>query len=176
MGAELNSPKVSAREAFAGEPKIEVRSADPAWISLAIAPEMVLKQRVSDFFRAQLSDLPGELCDKLSMAFEELVGNSIEHGSAFEPRRGIEIGYIRTPRMLLFHVRDAGPGFSLSNVAHAAVNNPPEDPLKHTAYRSKMGLRPGGFGILLVKQIADELIYNEHGNAVVLIKYLDGLA
>lgn len=173
MPAESNTSKVSAREAFAGDARIDVRSSDPAWVSLTIAPELELKQRVADFFRSQLADLPDDLCDKLAMAFEELLGNSIEHGSTIEPARGIEIGYIRTPRMLLFHVRDAGPGFSLSSVPHAAVNNPPEDPLKHAAYRSEMGLRPGGFGILLVKQIADELIYNERGNAVVLIKYLD---
>jgi anti-sigma regulatory factor (Ser/Thr protein kinase) len=33
-------------------------------------------------------------------------------------------------------------------------------------------MRPGGFGIMLVKQIADELIYNEAGNEVMLVKYL----
>jgi len=107
------------------------------------------------------------------MGFEELLGNALEHGAGYQPKRSVEIGFIRTTRMVLFHIRDAGPGFSLSSVPHAAVNNPPEDPLKHAAYRSEMGLRPGGFGILLVKQIADELIYNEHGNAVLLIKYLD---
>ncbi len=173
MSAESNAPKPSAREAFAGDPKIDVRSSGPNWISLAIAPEMEMRQRMADFFRSQLTDLPDDLCDKLSIAFEELLGNALEHGSAVDPKRGVEIGFIRTPRMLLFHIRDAGPGFSLSSVPHAAVNNPPEDPLKHATYRSAMGLRPGGFGILLVKQIADELIYNEHGNAVLLIKYLD---
>jgi anti-sigma regulatory factor (Ser/Thr protein kinase) len=74
--------------------------------------------------------------------------------------------------MILFHIRDAGPGFDLNGLAHAAVNNPPDDPLRHAAARSQMGMRPGGFGILLVKQIADDLIYNEQGNEVVLVKYL----
>jgi anti-sigma regulatory factor (Ser/Thr protein kinase) len=173
MQADSKGPKVSARDAFAGDSRIEVRSADPRWIGLTIAPEMDLKRRVADFFRSQLDDLADDLCDKLAMAFEELLGNAIEHGSTQESRRGIEVGYIRTSRMLMFHVRDAGPGFSLDSVPHAAVNNPPEDPLKHTAYRSAMGLRPGGYGILLVKQIADELIYNEPGNSALMIKYLD---
>jgi hypothetical protein len=35
-----------------------------------------------------------------------------------------------------------------------------------------LGLRPGGFGILLTRNIIDELIYGEMGNEVVLIKYL----
>jgi anti-sigma regulatory factor (Ser/Thr protein kinase) len=34
-------------------------------------------------------------------------------------------------------------------------------------------MRPGGFGIMLARRVADDLIYNEQGNAVMLIKYLD---
>jgi anti-sigma regulatory factor (Ser/Thr protein kinase) len=60
----------------------------------------------------------------------------------------------------------------MKQVPHAAVNNPPEDPLRHARFRLRKGLRPGGFGIMLVRQIADELIYNEAGNEAVLIKYL----
>jgi anti-sigma regulatory factor (Ser/Thr protein kinase) len=76
--------------------------------------------------------------------------------------------------MVLIHVKDAGPGFSMNDVAHAAVNNPPEEPLRHIEFRSQLGMRPGGFGIMLVKQVADELLYNEQGNEVVFLKYLDG--
>lgn len=173
MSGDPNSTKVSLKEAFDGDPEIEVLSSDPHWICLRIAPNMALKQRVADFFRSQLNDLPDELCDKLAMALEELLGNSIEHGCAIEPKCGVDLSCIRTSRLLLFQLRDAGPGFSLDSIPHAAFSNPPEDPLKHAEYRSQMGLRPGGFGILLVKQIADELIYNELGNEVALIKYLD---
>jgi len=58
------------------------------------------------------------------------------------------------------------------NFAHAAVNNSAGDPLRHLKHRSKLGMRPGGFGIMLVKQVADDLIYNEQGNEVVFVKYL----
>ena len=173
MPAEENTQRVSPKQAFAGTPEIEVLSSDPAWICLRIAPEMHLKQRVADFFRSYLNDLENDLCDKLALALEELLGNSIEHGCTFEPKCGVKLAFIRTSRMLLFHICDAGAGFSLNSVPHAAFNNPPEDPLKHVQYRSQMGMRPGGFGIMLVKQIADELLYNEHGNEVMLIKYLD---
>jgi anti-sigma regulatory factor (Ser/Thr protein kinase) len=74
--------------------------------------------------------------------------------------------------MILLQIRDAGPGFSLQTIDHAAVNNPPEEPLRHAELRLQKGMRPGGFGIMLVKQIADDLIYNEAGNEVVLVKYL----
>jgi len=39
--------------------------------------------------------------------------------------------------------------------------------------REEKGLRPGGFGMLLAKKFVDELIYNEKGNEVLLVKYLD---
>ena len=42
--------------------------------------------------------------------------------------------------------------------------------------RAQMGLRPGGFGILMTRKLVDELIYSEAGNEVLLIKYLDGAA
>lgn len=119
-----------------------------------------------------MDDLLGDLGERLSLALDELLGNAIEHGSKAEPRRGIEVTFIRTGRMVMIQLRDAGPGFSLNAVPHAAVNNPPEDPLRHAEYRSQLGMRPGGFGILLVKQIADDLIYNERGNEVVFVKYL----
>ncbi len=40
-------------------------------------------------------------------------------------------------------------------------------------YRDAKGLRPGGYGVLLVQKLVDELIYNEKGNEVLLVKYLD---
>jgi hypothetical protein len=38
--------------------------------------------------------------------------------------------------------------------------------------RDQLGMRPGGFGIAMARAIADELLYNEAQNEVILIKYL----
>jgi hypothetical protein len=46
-------------------------------------------------------------------------------------------------------------------------------PLKHVDVREEMGLRPGGFGLLMARALVDELIYNQAQNEVVFIKYLD---
>jgi anti-sigma regulatory factor (Ser/Thr protein kinase) len=164
---------VSARDAFLGTPEVQVKSSTPGWISLHIAPELPLKDRVVGFFRSHLlNGLSEELSEQLTLAMDELLGNALEHGCNTEPKLGVELSYIRTVRAILLHLRDAGPGFSWDRLQHAAVNNPPEDPLRHADLRSKMGLRPGGFGIMLVRKIADELIYNETGNEVLFIKYL----
>ncbi len=163
---------LSAREAFRDIPEIQVVSSLPAWICLRIAPEMKLRSVVVNFFRAYMHSVSEELCDQLCTAMDELLGNALEHGCTHEPKCGCELTYIRTSRMILLQIRDAGPGFDLNGVAHAAVNNPPDNPLRHAEARARLGMRPGGFGILLVKQIADDLIYNEQGNEVVLVKYL----
>jgi anti-sigma regulatory factor (Ser/Thr protein kinase) len=164
--------RVNAREAFADIPDLRVVSALPGWISLQIPPDMKWRDRIVSFFRAQLEDLEEEISAKLGIAVDELLGNALEHGAKSEPRHIIEMSFIRTDRVLMIYVRDNGPGFSIAQTPHAAINNPPGEPLRHAEYRSKMGLRPGGFGIMLVKQVADELLYNEFGNAVLLIKYL----
>jgi len=70
-------------------------------------------------------------------------------------------------------IKDPGEGFSLDEIPHAAIMNPADQPLRHLTYREAENLRPGGFGVLLVKNSIDELLYNEKGNEVVLVKYID---
>ena len=57
--------------------------------------------------------------------------------------------------------------------AVAAIGQPPGDPIAHMQVREEKGIRPGGFGLLMVRQTADELLYNEKRNEVVFVKYLD---
>jgi anti-sigma regulatory factor (Ser/Thr protein kinase) len=38
--------------------------------------------------------------------------------------------------------------------------------------RAQRGLRSGGFGLLITRQVVDEMIYSERGNEVILIKHL----
>ncbi len=163
---------VDARDTFAGDPNIEVISALPNWIHLEISTSIGLIEKISSFVRAQMADLPPQVCEELGLAVDELITNSMEHGCRLDAKCVVDFRMIRTARMLLFQVKDGGAGFAIDSMAHAAVNNPPEEPLKHTQLRDEMGLRPGGFGILLVRKIADELIYSELGNEVMLVKYL----
>jgi len=56
--------------------------------------------------------------------------------------------------------------------AHSAAGNPADDPMAHLERRAAQGLRPGGFGMLLVRKLVDEVMYSEAGNEVLLIKHL----
>jgi hypothetical protein len=52
------------------------------------------------------------------------------------------------------------------------VSNSEDEPFRHVLVRNEKGIRPGGFGILMTRNFADELLYNAKGNEVMFIKYL----
>ena len=150
---------------------IEILSATPQLIQLVARCDRKTADRLIQFIH-EIPDLPIKERDAVGMAFREMLMNAIEHGAHFNAMQHVGISYIRAKHMVLCRVKDPGEGFSLEEARHAAVMNPPFDPIRHVAIREKQGLRPGGFGILVTKNIIDELIYGETGNEVVLIKYL----
>lgn len=75
--------------------------------------------------------------------------------------------------MVMCRVKDPGEGFTLEEIEHAAVSNPQDDPFRHMASREAKGLRPGSYGVLLTKKLVDDLLYDQKGNEVMLIKYLN---
>jgi anti-sigma regulatory factor (Ser/Thr protein kinase) len=152
---------------------IEIASATPGWICLRVRCDMKTAERLMQFFH-EMTDLPEGERDVLAMCFRELLMNAIEHGGKFDPRQYVEISYVRTRRAVALRIKDPGEGFSLEEIPHAAIMNPADEPLRHLTYREAENLRPGGFGVLLVKNSIDELLYNEKGNEVVLVKYIDG--
>ena len=153
---------------------IEVISATPNWIRLMARCTLVTADRLVQFLRQ--ADLPEAEKEDLAVASHEMLLNAMEHGGKFDPNHYVEISYLRTRRAVACRVKDPGQGFSFEELRHAAVGSSPEDLLSHMAVREDQGLRPGGFGIMLAQKLVDELIYDEHGNDVILIKYLDSRA
>lgn len=151
---------------------IVVISALSRWISLEVRCKLVIADRLSRFFRELNGEFSPEERDSIATAFRELLMNAIEHGGHSDPRQKVNLSYIRTDRSIIYYIRDPGEGFSFDELAHAAISNTPEEPLGHAEIRDRLGIRPGGFGILLTKNFADELLYSEKGNEVMLIKYL----
>jgi DNA-binding response OmpR family regulator len=151
---------------------IEVSSATPAWLRVIARCELATADRLVQFM-SEISDLDGKERESMGFAFKEILMNAMEYGGKFNRDRLVEASYVRGKRMILYRIRDPGDGFSLEELTHAAISNPPEDPIRHLEVRDSMGIRPGGFGVLLSKKLVDDLIYNEQGNDVLLIKYID---
>lgn len=150
---------------------IEVVSGRPDWITLRVSCRLVTAERLTRFMTEHRSDLGPSERDLLMVAFREMLLNAMEHGAGFDPEKVVEVTAARTPRTVVFHFRDPGPGFKREELPHAAAGV--DDTFTHLDIRDAEGLRPGGFGMLLVKEIVDEVIYNERGNEVILIKHLD---
>ena len=102
-----------------------------------------------------------------------IVANAIEWGGKLDPNQKVRIACLKTPHMLLYRIEDPGTGFRFEDLSHAAIGNPEDDPFRHGEIRQEKGMRPGGFGIVMVRDLVDELLYNEVHNEVVLIKYLN---
>lgn len=151
---------------------IEVVSGLPTWMTLRVACGLVSADRITRFLTEWESALPEDERDLLMTAFREMVLNAMEHGAKFDPGQVIEVTAARTDRAIVFHIRDPGPGFDRTRLAHAAKASDPDSVMSAMEQRESDGLRSGGFGMLIVRQVVDEMVYNERGNEVLLIKHL----
>jgi len=115
--------------------------------------------------------MPEDVAMQVTQAFRELVLNAVEWGGGLDPKHRVRICCVHTSRMLLYRIADPGPGFRFDDLQHSAAANK-DGAFAIAECREEKGLRPGGFGIRLVQQLADELLYNEKQNEVILIKYL----
>jgi DNA-binding NarL/FixJ family response regulator len=154
---------------------IEILSSTSAWIRLAARCDLGTAERLVQFIN-EVAELPDKEKEDVATAFREILLNAIEHGGRFDPNQHVEVGYLRARHMVICRVKDPGQGFSLEEMRHTAMANPPEDPLRHAADREVRGLRPGGYGVLMARHFVDDLIYDEKGNDVLLIKYLQAPA
>ncbi|MBV8630444.1 MAG: ATP-binding protein [Silvibacterium sp.] len=151
---------------------IEIVSAAPDWVSVRAHCRLIAAERLITFERELSARLPEESRREMMQAFREILLNAMEHGAAFNPEQIVEVMAIRTARTFVFYVRDPGGGFRRGALKHAAIGNPPDNPVAHVLEREREGLRPGGYGLLVAKGTVDELIFSERGNEVLLIKYL----
>ncbi|MBZ5511247.1 MAG: response regulator [Acidobacteriia bacterium] len=165
--AELVTRALSAKT----DPAIEVVSAKREWVELSIPCTRDSAERIEHFVRQLDADLGLELMEPVAQAFRELLMNAVEWGGGLDPSRRVRLACLRTPRMLFYRIADPGPGFRFEGLTHAAVSNP-AGALASDAVREAKGIRPGGLGLAMVQALADEMLYNEAQNEVVLVKYL----
>jgi anti-sigma regulatory factor (Ser/Thr protein kinase)/ActR/RegA family two-component response regulator len=151
---------------------IDLVSATSGWICIRVRCDMKVVERLMQFFHEIIS-LPADEKEVVALAIRELLMNAFEHGCKLDPKQYAEVSYLRTARAVACKIKDPGKGFSPGDIPHSALQNPPDDPLRHLEFRDAASMRPGGFGMLLVKNSIDELFYNEQGNEVVMIKHVD---
>lgn len=151
---------------------IEVLSATPAWIRLLIRCDTGTAERMAQFFN-EIVDLPDIEAAQISTAFREMLLNAIAHGAAFNSDQYVEIQYLKARRAVACRIKDPGRGFSLDELYKVAVADPIDDSDRAKGRWPVVSQPWGSYGILLARHLVDDLIYNEQGNEVLLIKYLN---
>ena len=150
---------------------IEIIQGTPEHVALAVRCDLGTLDRLTQFMRESVA-LPPQECEEVAFAFREVLMNAMEHGGKFDPEKFVEIGYLKSRRMVMCRVKDPGEGFSMDEIQAAELEAPIVD-LSDQARAGKEGeLPPGGLGILISQKFVDELIFSEKGNEVFLIKYL----
>ena len=152
---------------------IELLSAEPDFISVRLRCRVQTADRLAQFMREIPSALTEDDRSELSTAFREMLLNAIEHGGKLDPNEWVRVSRVRTRRTIVYYIVDPGEGFTRSELKHAAILNPDDDPLAHVEIREAQNIRPGGFGMLIASRSVDEVMYNEQGNEVILIKHLE---
>jgi CheY-like chemotaxis protein/anti-sigma regulatory factor (Ser/Thr protein kinase) len=152
--------------------EIEVISAHPEWIDLRVPCDRATLAPLEKLLREVQTDLPPEMAEAIIYAFGEMLSNAIEHGCKLDRAKRVSVSILRLKRAVICWIKDTGEGFDPARLDHAAVNNPVDDPFHHVAVREEKGLRAGGFGILMTKQLVDDLVYNERHNELMFVKFL----
>jgi serine/threonine-protein kinase RsbW len=112
----------------------------------------------------QIEQLIDEVCDKLAIhedyygnmliALTEAVNNAIVHGNKLDPKKHVKLQYETKNNQVFFTVQDQGFGFDLAKVP---------DPTKPENIH-----KLSGRGVYLMKNLADEVIFENNGSKVCL--------
>jgi anti-sigma regulatory factor (Ser/Thr protein kinase) len=76
---------------------------------------LALRKRSVQFIN-EVAELPNIEKEEVATAFREILLNAIEHGGRFDGSQSVEIAYLRARHVVTCRVKDAGPGFSKSEI------------------------------------------------------------
>ncbi|MBM7557090.1 PAS domain S-box protein [Halanaerobacter jeridensis] len=103
-----------------------------------------------------LKDHTQQIMD-IQMGLHEMLANAVEHGNQLNEEKKVKIKVAVTDDYLRIIIQDEGTGFDHEE----KLNNSLED----------SGCQERGRGIIITKQLFDQLQYNKKGNQVCLVKF-----
>jgi hypothetical protein len=165
-----------AKAAPAAEPapSIVVLSARAGWVELLLPCTQEVADRIESYVASLETDLPDEIRASVGLVFKELLLDAMGGEGHFDPSRRVRIACLRAKRMLMFRIADAAYGFRAGDIAATTDTGGAEQRQDQPAAAGEKTatpiLRPG---LLLARELADELLVNERRDEVVFVKYLD---
>lgn len=103
--------------------------------------------------------LDDDIYGNIMIAVTESVNNAIMHGNQSDKSKSVFLSLNLEEKLIKFTIKDEGTGFDYQNLPDPTA---PENIDK-----------PGGRGIFLMKNLCDEVQFNENGSSIVLSFYLN---
>lgn len=91
----------------------------------------------------------------LRVMLAEALTNAIVYGNAMDPQKQVDVRVVLSEDIVTIHVQDEGNGFNPAQIP---------DPTEPDRVE-----RIDGRGLFLIRQLADEVHFNERGNAICMI-------
>jgi len=91
----------------------------------------------------------------LRVALSEALSNAIVYGNRMDPQKFVDVRVVVGPDSFSLHVQDEGEGFDHSLMPDPTVPDAIE--------------APEGRGLFLIRQLMDEVQFNERGNSICMI-------
>ena len=154
-------------------PSIVVLSARAGWVELLLPCTQEIADRIETYVASLETDLPDDIRASVGMVFKELLLDAMGGEGHFDQQHRVRIACLRAKRMLMFRIADAGYGFRASDIGASPDTAGPGQRRDQPAIADTAAapaLRPG---LLLARELADELLVNERRDEVVFVKYLD---
>lgn len=101
-------------------------------------------------------DVTEDYYGNILISLTEAVNNAIHHGNKSNPNKSVEISVSSEGQIIEFSVEDEGPGFDFDNLPD------PTDPQNIE--------KPHGRGVFLMRNLADEIEFENNG-AIVKMKF-----
>jgi DNA-binding response OmpR family regulator len=98
------------------------------------------------------------MLSNISICIDELLNNALIHGNDLDETKKIFLKIVFDHEKLTLSVEDEGDGFDYKNLLTEFAENPQTLPTKR--------------GLFIVNYLMDELSFNEKGNKVDIVKYL----
>lgn len=129
---------------------------DPARLSFSAPSTFAamdgLTERVQAFLDVHVTD--EDLSFRVALVTSEAVTNAMEHGNTFNPDLQVHVDLVHGRDAVVVQVCDEGPGFDPASVPH---------PVKEGSL-----LAEGGRGLYLMRELADDVRFEQEGRCVVL--------
>jgi len=120
----------------------------------------------------QAADTKNVTLDRLRYAIleQKLVKNAIDWGHHGDVTKKVKISHVLFQDQFCFKIEDSGDGYDVQKALYADEEQPDMEEMEEE--RLELGLRPGGLGMTIVRDMMDDIIPNAKGNITILSKYI----